>query len=325
MLNNKTDSLPLKERFNLDRFFKGERASPHPIRLNHRRIFILPTQRGLNFTILIFLLLLIAFVYNNNLAYLLAFLLSSTFFVTILHTFRAMYGLVLRHGQSSPVFAGESAGFEIRIDNPTSISRVDLRLQIGNGETRHVAIEPYASGNVTLYDKTTRRGWHELGTVTLSNHYPLGIFRAWSLLNFGAKTLVYPKPATSEAPFPETAAADGEEGFSKQGTDDFHALQEYRAGDSIKQIHWKAYAKGLGLYSKQYNGGKSREIWLDYHYTPGGSVEDRLSRLCRWILDAEQAAVRYGLRIPGTELQPSSGTAHATKCLEALALFDMKL
>lgn len=323
MVNDSNDSLPLKERFSLKRFFQGEKAAPYPIHLNHRRIFILPTRRGLNFTVLIGLLLLIAFVYSNNLAYMLAFLLASIFFITILHSFRAMYGLVLRKGQSAPVFAGEMAGFEIHIDNPTAITRVDLQLQVGDGEPCHVAIEPYASSGVTLYDKTTRRGWHEIATVTVFNRYPLGMFRAWSPLNFGAKTLVYPKPATGDAPFPETAAADGAEGYSKQGADDFQALHEYQAGDSIKQIHWKAYAKGLGLYSKQYSGGRAREIWLDYGYTPGGNVEERLSRLCRWVLDAEQAAIPYGLRIPGTVLQLGCGTAHAAKCLEALALFEV--
>lgn len=321
-MNNDNDALPLKERFKLSRFFKGEKAVPRPLRLNHRRIFILPTGRGLNFTVLIVLLLLIAFVYNNNLAYLLAFLLASIFFITILHSFKVLYGLVLRKGQSQPVFAGETAGFEIHIDNPTAVERVHVQLQAAGGAAKTIGIAPYSACSVTVYDATRRRGWHELATVTVSSCYPLGIFRAWSPLNFGAKTLVYPKPAAANAPFPENTGTASEQGYSKQGADDFQALYEYQAGDSIKQIHWKAYAKGLGLYSKHYGGGKAREIWLDYDYAPGANSEERLSQLCRWVLEAEQATLRYGLRIPGTVLQPASGQAHAAKCLEALALFE---
>jgi len=47
--------------------------------LDQRRIFILPSKRGLGFALLILVLMLIAFVYNNNLAYMLAFLLASIF------------------------------------------------------------------------------------------------------------------------------------------------------------------------------------------------------------------------------------------------------
>jgi uncharacterized protein (DUF58 family) len=315
--------MPFRERFRPSRFFSGEKPSPRPVRLNHRRIFILPTRRGLHFAVLTALLLLIAFVYNNNLAYLLCFLLASIFFTTILHSFRTLYGLVLRKGSAAPVFAGELAGFGIHIDNPTAIPRINLQLQVAGGEARTVDIAPYSAAGVMLYDKTRRRGWHEIGTVTVFSLYPLGLFRPWSPINFGAKALVYPKPAAGGAPFPESAGSSGEQGYSKQGADDFHALHEYHAGDSIKQIHWKAYAKGLGLYSKQYGGGKAREIWLDYSHAPGGDPEERLSQLCRWVLEAEQAALRYGLKIPGTELQPSSGAGHAAKCLEVLALFGL--
>ena len=74
--------------------------------LNHRRIFILPTKRGLGFALLMLLLLLIAFVYNNNLVYMLTFLLASIFFITILHTYKSLSGLIVQKGRSKAVFAG---------------------------------------------------------------------------------------------------------------------------------------------------------------------------------------------------------------------------
>jgi len=73
------NSLSLKKRFQLSRFFVGEKPTDAAVTLNHRRIFILPTKRGLGFALLLLLLLLIAFVYNNNLVYLLTFLLASIF------------------------------------------------------------------------------------------------------------------------------------------------------------------------------------------------------------------------------------------------------
>ncbi|NOS75834.1 MAG: DUF58 domain-containing protein [Methyloglobulus sp.] len=314
--------LPLKERFGLDRFFLGERRSDGlPLTLNQRRIFILPTQRGLGFGLLILLLALIAFVYNNNLAYMLAFLLGSIFFITILHTYKSLAGLTVQEGQATAVFAGEAAGFGVHIDNPTSVERQHLRIRIKSGE--HFTLKAYSKAHIILYDLTQKRGWYPAGTVTVSSTYPLGLFRAWSPIRFNAKALVYPKPANQEIPFPETGSTKNQKGQFKKGGDEFYGLQSYQAGDPIKHLHWKAYAKGLGLFSKQYGGESSAEIWLDYGHSPGQSLEERLSYLCRWVVDAEQAGLSYGFIIPGFRLEPSNGPAHYRKCLEALALFNL--
>jgi uncharacterized protein (DUF58 family) len=49
--------------------------------------------------------------------------------------------------------------------------------------------------------------------------------------------------------------------------------------------------------------------------------EERLSILCRWVLDAHAGGEAFGLRLPGGEILPGLGTAHRHRCLEALALF----
>jgi uncharacterized protein (DUF58 family) len=317
-LNLKT----LKESYGLDRFFLGERTKDGlPLLLNQRRIFILPTQRGLGFSLLILLLALIAFVYNNNLAYMLAFLLGSIFFITILHTYKSLAGLTVQEGQTTAVFTGEAAGFGVHIDNPTAVERQHLRIRIKNGE--NFMLKAHSKAHIVLYDITQKRGWHLAGTVTVSSTYPLGLFRAWSPIRFNAKALVYPKPATQEIPFPETGSTKEQQGSFKKGGDEFFGLQSYQAGDPIKHLHWKAYAKGLGLFSKQYGSESSAEIWLDYGQAPGQSLEERLSYLCRWVVDAEQAELSYGFLLPGLRLEPGHGTAHYRKCLEALALFNL--
>lgn len=309
----------LKERFRLSRFVSGEKAVDAPVVLNHRRIFILPTQRGLGFVLLITVLLLIAFVYNNNLAYMLAFLLASIFFVTILHSYKALAGLVVQKGRSQSAFAGEAAGFDIHINNPTGVER--HQIQITLQDTQNLDMQPQSAAHVTLYAVTKKRGRYQAGSVTLSSTYPLGLFRTWSPIRFNLDTLVYPKPAHLEIPFPKTPSAQAQQGFSKNG-DEFYGLQEYQSGDSIKHIHWKAFAKGLGVFSKQYGGEQaSEEIRLDYDQTPGHHIEERLSQLCRWVIDAEQAGIRYGFSLPGLTLPPDNGLVHYRKCLAALALF----
>ena len=106
-----------------------------------------------------------------------------------------------------------------------------------------------------------------------------------------------------------------------KGNDDYLGLKEYQSGDSIKQIDWKAFAKGQGLYSKQYGGDTLTELWLNYEQTPGYHVEEKLSQLCRWVIDAEKSGLQYGFTIPGLKLEPDHGKSHYEKCLKALALF----
>jgi uncharacterized protein (DUF58 family) len=309
----------LLQRWRAKQFFRPEPAISEPIPLTHKRIFILPTSRGLGFGGLIVLLLLIAFIYNNNLAYLLCFLLASVFFVTILHSFKTLSRLVIYKGQSASVFAGEEAGFDIYVSNPTAEPRFNLQLSLTNEVS--FSLEPQQKQCITLYSETQKRGWHPCGTITLSSTYPLGFFRAWSVLRFDFKALVYPKLAREELAFPETAGAANQQGSAKTGNDEFYGLKEYQSGDPIRHIHWKAFAKGLGLFSKQYSGETFAELWLNYEAAPGHDTEQRLSQLCRWLVDADKAGLHYGFILPGLRIEPSSGTVHFKKCLEALALF----
>ncbi len=311
--------LSLKQRFRLSRFIRGEEPSPGPISLDQRRIFILPTRRGLGFVLSIVLVLLIAFVYNNNLAYLLGFLLASIFFVTILHSYKSLAGLIIRADHNPPVFAGTPAGFNVSIQNPGTQPR--FALEISLRETQIIDLAPGQSETLLLYADLGRRGWQPCGTVKISSCYPLGLFRAWSPLRFDSQVLVYPKPASIAAPFPETNGDDAQPGRNRRDGDEFFGLKQYQSGDSIRQIHWKSFAKGQSLQSKQYAGVTSTELWLNFHSAPGNDIEDRLGHLCRWIIEAEQAHRRYGLILPDRKFAPNCGSEHYRQCLQALALF----
>lgn len=311
----------MKERFQLSRFIKGEKPVTTPVNLSHRRIFILPSKRGMGFLLLIVLVLLIAFVYNNSMAYMLSFLLSGIFLVTIMHTFRSLSGLVVSKGQCKPVFTGEIARFNIVIENPRNIFRFNLQIKFKNSDIQRTDIPANYKATVTLGSATKQRGWHHPGPVIIFSQFPLGLLHAWSPIDFSLKTLVYPAPSSSAEAFPVTPGAATEHGTVHKGSEDFFGLHEYQSGDSIKQIHWKAFAKGQGLYSKQFQGESSPELWLDLGSTPGLNLEDRLSRICRWILEAERSGTRYGFKLPGLVLHPDAGTSHSKKCLEALALF----
>jgi hypothetical protein len=76
------------------------------------------------------------------------------------------------------------------------------------------------------------------------------------------------------------------------------------------------------LLVKQFAGGASDELWLDWSLTPPDrGDEDRLSILAGWIMAADEQQARYGLRLPGQQIAPGPGHAHRASCLQALALY----
>ena len=67
----------------------------------------------------------------------------------------------------------------------------------------------------------------------------------------------------------------------------------------------------------------SANLWLNYDDLLGGGVEERLSKLTFWVLEADRQERAYGLALPNIKLGPSYGAAHRLACLEALALYQV--
>ncbi len=61
---------------------------------------------------------------------------------------------------------------------------------------------------------------------------------------------------------------------------------------------------------------------FDWDSLPALDTESRLSQLCRWVIDAHERGEAFGLRLPGSAIEPNIGTAHRERCLDALALFE---
>jgi uncharacterized protein (DUF58 family) len=291
-----------------------------PIRLTARRLYILPTRSGLVFGLLLLGLLVGAINYGVSLAYLFTFWFAGLAVVGMLHTQRNLSGLALRPGAASPVFAGETAVFPLRVDNPGAVTRRRIGIRHPQGRCELRDIPAGESARIDLLLPQARRGWHVPGRFSLYSEYPLGLFRCWSVMELDWGVLVYPAPAADALPLPEADAGDGD-GVAPRGEgSDFAGLRGYQPGDPPRRIAWKAVARGgRELVTKQFAGGAEPSLWLDWRRTPERDPEARLSRLTRWVLDAHAAGLVFGLRLPGGEIAPRAGEAHARACLEALA------
>jgi uncharacterized protein (DUF58 family) len=139
------------------------------------------------------------------------------------------------------------------------------------------------------------------------------------------RCLVYPAPEAELQPLPALQGGQSEGNSPLAGQEDCSGVRPFVAGDPLRHMAWKAIARQTDdtLLTKYFEGRGQISLWLDWFTLPSQlNTEQRLSRLTRWILEAEQTNAQYGLRLPGTEIAPGCGDAHRAACLRALALFD---
>lgn len=291
------------------------------VQLNQRRIFIMPNRVGAAFAVVLVLMLLAGINYENSLAYGLTFLLAALFVIAILHTYRNFSGLILKAGASGAVFAGEQARFRVRLESDGPAHHA-----VGLGwppqPLQVVDVPPLGLRECELSLPALRRGWLRPERMRVESHFPLGILVAWSWVDLDQTVLVYPHPLEGDLPLAVDGVADeSDEGrrAAGQGADDYQGLRSYQPGDSRRRLHWKAFSRGQGLLVKDFAALAGHDLWLDF-LALGGDAEERLSRLCYWVLQLDARQQPYGLRLPDAELAPDFGEAHREACLRALAL-----
>jgi uncharacterized protein (DUF58 family) len=313
-------------RFRLQRFLRnvlhGEAPEAGPVTLVQRRVYILPTRHGLYFAGLLLVMLLGTINYNNSLGYGLVFLLAGLGIVAILHTYRNLLQLRVDVGHIAPVFCNNLVHVPVILDNPRHAARYALQLRFADAPPTTTDVPARHWTRTELRLPKQRRGRHRLPCITLHTIFPLGLFRAWAHVRLDSHYLVYPA-AESRHTLPRAPAWHANlSGDRGHGSDDFAGLRNYHPGDSLRHVHWKAVARERGMYTKQFGGDRAEKLWLDWAALPRLDTEARLSRLSRWIVDAEAAQHRYGLRLPGTQIPLGQGPAQRHRCLEALALFQ---
>ncbi len=292
--------------------------------LKPNRIFVLPTRQGLFFLAVLLVMLIGATNYSNNMAFALTFLLGSTLFVSILHTYRNLVGLELKLTRVDDCFAGGHAGFALNLVNPGNRQRFDIKLLCNQGVKTHLTIDGHDCGQAELVISAPRRGRLPLGRITIFTTYPFGLVLSWAYVDVEGEALVYPRPSEIVAPATRSPAAGEGQEIPEPGSDDFHGFRQYQPGDSLRHINWKALAREQGLVTKQFHRHTTPELWFDWMTVTGNNTEERLSRLCRMVLDAENRQQQYGLRMPSTEIPLGNGPQHQRRCLQQLAVFGLK-
>ena len=290
-----------------------------------RYLSILPTR---NFAGLLFVLLAIWYAASSQssaASYLLLFALVSVLVVSIPHTIRNLGRLKLTADSVRPTFAGQEVSLPIEIMNESAAARHGIEITLPGCDDCGERIDNIPAGKATrlvLRFPAPTRGEHEINQLCLTSAYPLGFVRALRPVSTSQRYVVYPKPAGHPNLPIDTAASSNGRPRSELGEgDDFAGVRAYVPGESQRHIDWKAVARGQALMTKQFTVEADAMLYVDLAKTRVGNLEDRLSQLALWIIEAERARRPYGLRLPDATIQPALGEIHFHRCLRTLALF----
>jgi uncharacterized protein (DUF58 family) len=289
-------------------------------------IQIRPTKQALILGGILFAMWMGAVNHANNLAYLVLFLVFGIALVSLIHTHRNLTGVEVAVGRIFPAFAGGDLRLSLIVRNATALPLWMLRVDSpdfswsgGGARVAHVRAEGEEAVEAVV--SVPRRGIFRIDGLRVSSLYPVGLAQAERRSAAVMEWVVYPQPSGNRPfPEPERDAVKQDDGHFKGG-DYFYGVRPYQTGESQRHIDWKAVARGRPLMVKEFAGGGTGRVWLDWRYLHGMETEARLSQLAQWIVQADPLGAPYGLRLPSLQIEPGTGPAHFHRCLRALAAF----
>ncbi len=289
------------------------------MRLDRRRVYVLPTAFGLFYAALVVTMLLGALNYNNNPALLLALLLAATGLASLIGAHLQLSGVQLESLSAEPVHAGQPLLLHLALSARDRRARRGLRIECQDMPSR-IDLAAGEPGMAVLSVPTEHRGWLDTGRIRLWTTQPLGLARAWAWFWPDTPLLVYPAAEAHGPPLPDHNGGGARARLQPTG-DDVHHLRPYRAGDPLRAIAWKPSARRDLLLVREFEQPLGREIDLQWSALASLPYEHRIARLAHWINLAEREGRRYRLRLPGQAvIGPGQGAGHRHLCLRALAL-----
>ena len=294
------------------------------ITLTQRNVYILPTRPGFMLGATLLVLLTGSINYQLNLGYLLTFLLAGSGVVGMHVCHATLRGLTMNLLAPEAQFSGSNVTLTVVLSNtrPSTRYGIGLAMLDATHDDRWIwtDVPAQAQSTVQVSFKPARRGLHPIPPLTAETRFPLGTFRVWTVWRPAGRVLVYPAPEAYPPPLPPGEPRAGGMATTRvQSSGEFDGVRAYQRGDPLKLVVWKKAAKADELVSRDTQQAQRYELWLDFAQTGFGDVEQKLSRLTAWVLQAERMGLDYGLRLPGQQLEPGNGATHKWRCLEALA------
>ncbi len=300
------------------------------ITLDQRSTYILPTKAGFLLMLIILLMMIASTNYQNNLAFLLTFLICSIGIVSIIFTFKNLQGLAFELGKNQSVFAGEQLNFNFHISSQSGSPHLGIAVGFDKQSLFYLDLpssegKPYTKKLFILPIKVEKRGWFSVPKIVTTSCFPFGLLKVWSWFKFKSPVLIYPQPIEPDESVLNRIANDNGDSNNRITNEDteYDGITAYKIGDPISRVDWKATAKEQGMYIKFFTSMSVNESAFNWDDFSNIEYELRLSYLCYLVLHANNQKQTFSLSLPGLFVSKDSGENHLKKCLSNLALFNL--
>jgi len=260
--------------------------------------------------------------YQNPFFLLLAFL-ASLGALNLFWSWRNATGVDGAIAPLAAVPAGASAPFAATL-SAGSRRRFELRavVDLGRGRPRAQARFDVARGRCEATGELAAlpRGVHPIRAAWLESTWPLGLVAMRRQVAAPADVVVHPAPATVEG-----AAGGGLAGlaaaFGAAGSDQPSGVRDFRAGDELRDVHWRATARRGRPVVTEWDAtiGDGLEVVLDRR-ADEEEFEEALSIVTALALAAREAKERLTLHTQGLARTFGAGHAPWEELLRVLAL-----
>ena len=291
-----------------------------PMMIGYRQIFILPTRFGWAMGVLLSAMLVGSLNFNNNLGLFTTFLVAGIGLLAMHAAHRNLDGLKIQSTSARPVFAGDPLELAIAVREEIGRRRSGLVAECGEAPqpSNGADIASYATEAVVLQLPTRRRGWMELPRIRLRTRFPIGWFEAWTWFWPEQRARIWPRPAVEAPPLSASGSNDSPQQAGDE-SDEFHGLRDWREGDPLHRIAWKASQRHQNLLARQFTRPAREQIVLRLTDAPAADHEGRIAVVARWVLEAEHRGLVYALDLGTIVIPAGCGVEHRNRCLDALA------
>jgi len=289
-----------------------------------------PTREGIRFLLATLLIAVAAFNTGNNLIFLILALMLSLLALSILILRQNLKGLTLSISAAQPVFAKVRAVFNVSLSNRKKfIPSYSIRITIPEGLAGQCLMPyiPRASGSsADMASIFIKRGIYRYGDFTLGSSFPFSLFKKNIQAHTAGDVIVYPEIKEIDELIPELINT----AYAAQTTrhapgDEFLTIREFRYGDSMRRIQWKASAKTGKLMVKDTGTDEPRLLTIILDNIKPLSKEP-FEKAVSFAAALADRFIKLGFfvrLITCKKLIPfGSGPEHLFKILDVLAVID---
>jgi len=254
--------------------------------LNYFNINLKPTKAFWFVVFIIFLLFMVAYIHNNNVAYIAIFFLFSIVAIAVYLGGRNIKNINLELLYEPKIFANTPFKYKAKLCNCGYAIYVQDKMHNINGQEL-----------IDLRYKFNKRGIHKIYSKEIYSYYPLGLIKYIKRVILDKELLVFPelKGKSLEKSFFSSNSINGY-------INDFEGLKNYSQSDSLSDIHWPSVAKGEIASKKFSYNSESDTLVFDYNLL-SGDKESKLSQIALWSVEAENMGYKYIVKIDGKVLK----------------------